>query len=695
MKRSETMPFLLALATTFVLGAVSGALAHGDPETDGLIDGGGNPGKDCQAKFQTGIELNYPAPPKKKQKELACVDGDVSCDTDGAVNGSCTINVGLCLADDGDAGCVPGGVPTGGVEIKQKSSAPNPDFTALQAEVDALIGAGLPCASPGSPPGNCFQCTAQQVPITLAIADKKGRKKLKVKTTSEPIPPKNKPLKDSDKLKMRCIECESDSAFEHINKIVFQPSCAFSAACHTGASPAGGMNLNSDEVGLQAVHDALVIDDPIASGALALGMRRVLPSDPDLESLSSSLLVEKLRNTQSELDLICTNGGEAANCLGQEMPPGVDTFSTGKVELLKAWIADGALMTGWPAGATCGEPEDIWTPATPLDPPAAGTGFQVHWTPPPGFEVAPGTEFEGCQWIEIPASVTATTYVTSFEIRANPGTHHIIAYDDIPDGGPPAVPTTFDPNDALCNDQFGLKSFQVASQDAQFVFTLPPNVSWTVEPGKVYGINMHYTNPYNIPIVPEVWINFYGTTAPTTKSAGLAFPGDVLFNLPPFTAGEGQLVGFNAGGGGGNGRCYWDVSAHQHRRGTEVKGWLDAPAHWNDHTDLFYFSNDWDHPLLLSPNPRIYRAPGEQIYFQCQWDNGVLNDVTRRCQPTSGPSCDLNSQDICFTNADCGAGTTGLCEPCPLDFGFLSEDEMCFFPSFYYNADAGPTPCPY
>jgi hypothetical protein len=694
MDRSQRKPFWLALSAALMFAFPTPVSSHDDPDNDGLIDGGGNPSKDCQSKFQTGIELNYPAPPKKKQKELACIDGDVACDADGSVNGSCTMNVGLCLADDDDAVCTPGGVPTGGVVIKQKASAPNPDFTALQAEVDTLIGAGLPCANPGSPPGNCFQCTASQVPITIDLAVKKGKKKLRVKTTSEPFGPKNKPLKDSDKLKMRCIECEADSAFEHINNIVFKASCAFSAACHTGVSPAGGMNLNSDEVGLSGVHAALITDDPVASGALALGMRRVLPSDPDLETLSSSLLIEKLRNTQSELDLICTDGGQSADCLGQEMPPGVDVFSTGKVELLKTWIAAGAPLTGWPAGATCGEPEDVWSPATPLDPPAPGTGFQIHWTPPVGFDVPPGTEFEGCQWIEIPASVTETTYVTAFEIRANSGTHHIIAYDDIPDGGPAAVPTAFDSDDALCNEQFGLKSFQVASQESEFLFSLPPNVSWTVEPGKVYGINMHYTNPFNIPIYPEVWINFIGTTTPTAKAAGLSFPGDSLFNIPPYTASEGNLMSFGPGGGA-NGACYWNISSHMHRRGTEVKGWLEAPSSWNDHTDLFYFSNDWDHPLDLLPSPRIYRAPGQQTYFQCQWDNGVLNDVTRRCVPSSGPACDANNPYICFSNDDCGAGTTGVCDVCALDFGFLSEDEMCFFPSFYYAADPGPDPCPY
>jgi hypothetical protein len=85
---------------------------------------------------------------------------------------------------------------------------------------------------------------------------------------------------------------------------------------------------------------------------------------------------------------------------------------------------------------------------------------------------------------------------------------------------------------------------------------------------------------------------------------------------------------------------------------------------------------------------------GQKIYFQCRWDNGGLNpaNVKKRCQPNFGSAC--GGDIVCNSDADCGAGTTGSCIECPLTFGLLSEDEMCFLPGFYYDADPGNA-CPY
>jgi hypothetical protein len=668
------------------------SLAHDDPATDGLIEGGGNPKTDCVAQFQTGLELNYPYPPKRRQKWLACIDGDASCDADGAVNGSCSIGVGICLADDEDTPeCIPAGMSEGSVVIKHKPE--DTDLADLQTQVDQLLASGVPCDNPGAPPGNCFQCTDNQVLVTASLSHKKGKKKIKLKAVTDPGGPKNKPIKDRDKLKIRCLDCESASAFEHLNKIMFRPNCGSSGVCHTGPSPAAGMNLDYTSIGLSGVYDELVNEAPTSPGAAALGMSRILPADPDLETVSSSLILEKLRHTQSELDAICTDGGQSVGCLGGPMPPGVDKFSTGKLDLLKTWIAAGASQTGWPAGATCGEPEDIWTPADPLPVPDPSEGFQIHFQAPEGFVVEPGTEFEGCQWIAVPPEITQTMYVSEIQMRLNPGTHHMIIYRDQPDSGPAASPTSFDPDDTLCNKQFGLKSFLAGTQDPEFTAQEPNQVSEEVAPGEVFGINMHYTNPYNVPIYPEIWINFYGSTTPTAKQAINIFPGDLGFSIPPHTAGEGNLVFYQHNNPTPG--CYYSLTSHEHRRGTGVKIWTSQPSSWDDPTDMIYYSTDWDHPVQLSPSPRLLLNQGDRLWFQCQWDNGVYTDVTRRCQPASGPSCGTFNQFVCFTNADCGAGTTGVCEDCPLDFGFLSEDEMCFLPGFYYEADPGPDPCPY
>jgi hypothetical protein len=289
--------------------------------------------------------------------------------------------------------------------------------------------------------------------------------------------------------------------------------------------------------------------------------------------------------------------------------------------------------------------------------------------------------------------VTETTYVTSVDLRANSGTHHIILWEDQPDSGPAAEPTAFDADDSLCANDFGLKSFRIGAQDADFVQSLPDNVSFTIEPGKVFGFNVHYTNPFNVPIQPEVWVNFNGTATPTAREAADIFPGDLSFSVPPGTIGTGNLVSYEYPWSWPG--CFFFLTSHMHRRGTEFKAWTSKPSSWSDTTDLIYDSTDWDHPVVLDPWPRLMLSQGDKLWFQCQFDNGVFADVTRRCRPLGASACGLFNDYVCVTDADCGAGTTGVCEDCPLDFGFLSEDEMCFMPGLYYPATYGTPTCPW
>ncbi len=121
----------LASALAAVFGVAPSAFAHDDSASDGLIDGGGRAKTDCICRFQTGLELNYPVSDPlsghraRDARELSCADGDLACDGDREVDGSCTFHIGLCLADDGDLqDCTPAGVPPGGVAVKNKGSSP-------------------------------------------------------------------------------------------------------------------------------------------------------------------------------------------------------------------------------------------------------------------------------------------------------------------------------------------------------------------------------------------------------------------------------------------------------------------------------------------------------------------------------------------------------------------------------------------
>lgn len=100
--------------------------------------------------------------------------------------------------------------------------------------------------------------------------------------------------------------------FTELRERVFTPSCTF-LACHSGASPAGGLGLDTD-----TAHTALV--DAMAMGVP--GRIRVVAGDPD-----GSYLIEKLTATMP--------------AAGDPMPP-TAPLEAGRIELVRAWIEAGA-----------------------------------------------------------------------------------------------------------------------------------------------------------------------------------------------------------------------------------------------------------------------------------------------------------------------------------------------------------------
>lgn len=96
---------------------------------------------------------------------------------------------------------------------------------------------------------------------------------------------------------------------------IFTQSCAISG-CHTGAAPAGSMNLSSGQT------FANTVNVPTSGGPP--GSIRVIPNDP-----SNSYLIRKLE------------GGP--NILGNRMPETGCCLSQTTVNIIRTWIAQGAL----------------------------------------------------------------------------------------------------------------------------------------------------------------------------------------------------------------------------------------------------------------------------------------------------------------------------------------------------------------
>jgi hypothetical protein len=113
-----------------------------------------------------------------------------------------------------------------------------------------------------------------------------------------------------------------DADFAAVQREVFDRSCT-SASCHASATRAGGLSLEASDS-----YDSLVDVEPDNGVARAAGLLRVVPGDPE-----SSFLVRKITSDLAP--------GE-----GSPMPLGMSPLAPADIELVRSWIAEGALPVG-------------------------------------------------------------------------------------------------------------------------------------------------------------------------------------------------------------------------------------------------------------------------------------------------------------------------------------------------------------
>src|SRR6185369_8051215 len=74
------------------IAVLAGALVSALPAGAIIVGGGGSKHADCLVVFDA--PANYPfADPT----QVRCVDGDSSCDSDGTVNGVCSVRINVCV----------------------------------------------------------------------------------------------------------------------------------------------------------------------------------------------------------------------------------------------------------------------------------------------------------------------------------------------------------------------------------------------------------------------------------------------------------------------------------------------------------------------------------------------------------------------------------------------------------------------
>lgn len=422
------------------------------------------------------------------------------------------------------------------------------------------------------------------------------------------------------------------STFAEIERRIFGPRGCRVETCH-GSGVAGGLDLRAGRA-----YDALVGAPATNAAAAAAGKIRVVPGNAD-----ASFLVQKLAGTLAADE-------------GLRMPEVGRTLHDLEMELVRAWIQGGAPATGAVAGAPC-LPAEPFAPAPALAVPPGG--YQLAFEGP---VLQPGEEYEGCMWTRVPND--ADFAVGRFEFSLNPGTHHFALWEHV--NGPAPAENVFVKDTACIAGGARPDGVTIsgAPEAPYYVDAFPRGIGRVLPGGSLIGVNPHYHNEFDQPIQVKGWVNLYPVDGPITHvsetlvSTAAALDGRNTFSIfvPPFQTATLRVRYVNTTS---TPWSIFELSSHQHQRGTRFTAWSD------DGAELFE-NRDWAHPAILRYDPPLVVPPGGWLEYECEHDNGVTRPIRR---------CGDSPYDRGCTPGD----------PVPVKFGVTSVDEMCLITGQYYT----------
>jgi hypothetical protein len=421
---------------------------------------------------------------------------------------------------------------------------------------------------------------------------------------------------------------------------VFKTSCALSS-CHSTFARKGELVLEAEALSYRS----LVGKD--AALAEAKPMLRVKPGDPD-----NSFLMKKLR-------------GEGP---GDPMPQAGDALPQPVIDMVRDWIARGALTTEEECSQKPGACNDDgpvgdyhWAPLPPLEAPLPGEGIQLHVPP---RDVPSGTEWEMCyafhpNWTEIATQLglpSGLPVIKEQVYRMHPGSHHLLLYaylgthpEQWAEGYFPCVAANCvsasdcpqdadgidDPNDPTDDDTafvLPIGGTQVAG--TRYDVKYPEGVGVPVL-GKdsVLIVNPHFTNPFQPAqqTYGEAWLNlnFYkpGEFKVTLDGIfGINFGG--LFVEPYETRTMSRIwrpcsiLDFGCNNGPVDAAIF-QLFGHMHKRGTEFQ--IDYVRGGACSGNGRVCGRDADCPKTQT----CVRVPGAEdttIYYTTAWDQAPIID---------------------------------------------------------------------
>jgi hypothetical protein len=280
---------------------------------------------------------------------------------------------------------------------------------------------------------------------------------------------------------------------------------------------------------------------------------------------------------------------------------------------------------------------DIPADFAPLAKPAAGKGYQIHIDP---FPVQ--ANFEREFYVRKDLGNTEEVYLNGFEMKARPGTHHMIAYSFKPTDVLPPVNVMYDQN--MPNNTTALRSGKATggplfqSPAADWKFQLPEGYAVKIAPNSSFMMNSHYFNTTAKTRFGEIYANF--NTIPKAQAKQIL---DVEYYEADFSLPPNQKTTINTDFIMKKETVIPLVISHYHKRGEKFEVRIKGGARDGE---LVYTSTDYEAPLVKTYSPALVLKAGEGFTT-----NVTYNNTTNRT----------------------------------IKFGVTSEDEMNIFIAFKYE----------
>jgi hypothetical protein len=255
---------------------------------------------------------------------------------------------------------------------------------------------------------------------------------------------------------------------------------------------------------------------------------------------------------------------------------------------------------------------DVPTDFTPLAKPAAGKGYQVHIDP---FPVQ--ANFEREFYVRKDLGNTEEVYLNGFEMKARPGTHHMIAYSFAKDDILPPVNVMYDQN--MPNNTVALRSGKTTggplfqSPSADWKFQLPDGYAVKIAPNASFMMNSHYFNTTAKTRFGEIYANFNTIPKDQAKQVLDVEYYETELSLPP-----NQKTTVNTDFMVKKETVIPLMLSHYHKRGEKFEVRIKGGTR---NGELIYTSEDYEHPLVKTFSPALVLKVGEGLTTNVTYNN--------------------------------------------------------------------------